>query len=218
MSISVWSVLAGGNTKLAADRETHENSLSYHPRMPSLDVPLSSRFDAALALAHRVHRRQARKGTQVPYISHVLGVASIVLEYGGTEDEAIAALLHDALEDAPDDLPAEDVRRLIAEGFGDAVLDIVEDCTDTTVQPKPPWRERKARYVARAEHASLAAMRVSAADKLHNPETGQSGTLGYYRALADIYKRRLPGPLADDLDLAVGDLEKLTHEPGQWTG
>ena len=204
--------------------------------MPDLDTLLSERFDEALAFAHRVHRRQTRKGTRVPYFAHVIGVASLVLEYGGTEDEAIGALLHDALEDAPDDLPASQVRTIIAERFGSAVLDIVEHCTDTDVKPKPPWRERKQRYVAAAEHAPFSAMKVSAADKLHNvralirdfrvegdalwtrfnPEAGQSGTIGYQRALAELYHRRMPGPLADDLCRGVSELEALTGEKGRW--
>jgi (p)ppGpp synthase/HD superfamily hydrolase len=204
--------------------------------MASLERPLSSRFDDALALAHRVHRRQARKATQVPYIAHVLGVASLVLEYEGTETEAIAALLHDSLEDAPDDFPVHRVREIIRTRFGADVLGIVEHCTDTTEQPKPPWRERKARYIAAAEHAPESAMKVSAADKLHNlralardyrregeglwlrfnPEAGLHGTLGYHRALVAIYERRMPGALAGDLDRAMSELESLTNARGTW--
>jgi (p)ppGpp synthase/HD superfamily hydrolase len=204
--------------------------------MPSLDRPLSSRFDDALALAHRVHRRQARKGTQVPYFAHVLGVASLVLEYAGTETEAIAALLHDALEDAPNDFPVHRVREIIQVRFGHEVLEIVEHCSDTTELPTPPWRERKARYIAAAEHAPVPAMKVSAADKLHNlrslardyrregndlwvrfnPEAGLHGTLGYHRALVAIYQRRMPGALADDLERAMVELEALTGSRGTW--
>jgi (p)ppGpp synthase/HD superfamily hydrolase len=204
--------------------------------MPDLQRPLSERFDEALGFAHRVHRRQARKGAQVPYFAHVIGVASLVLEYGGSEDEAIGALLHDAIEDAPDDLPPNDVRAIIRDRFGGVVLDIVEHCTDTDANPKPPWRERKQRYVAAAEHAPLPAMTVSAADKLHNiralirdyrlvgdalwnrfnPEAGRSGTLGYYRALVELYQRRMPGPLADELQRALGELEQLAGERGTW--
>src|SRR5688572_17027721 len=136
--------------------------------MNTLKVPLSGRFDAALDLAHQVHRIQARKGTQVPYVAHVLGVATIVLEYGGDENEAIAALLHDAIEDAPADTGAAGVRAAILEQFGDEVLSLVEHCTDTDLQPKPPWPARKAAYVASLEHAPKGALRVSAADKLHN--------------------------------------------------
>jgi (p)ppGpp synthase/HD superfamily hydrolase len=204
--------------------------------MAPLEQPLSARFDDALALAHRVHRRQSRKGSQVPYIAHVIGVASLVLEYEGTETEAIAGLLHDALEDAPPDFPDHRVREIILVRFGRDVLDIVEHCSDTTVRPKPPWRERKALYIAAAEHTPPSAMKVSAADKLHNlralardyrregdaiwrrfnPEAGQRGTLGYHRALAQIYLRRMPGALADDLNRAMSELEALTGELGVW--
>jgi (p)ppGpp synthase/HD superfamily hydrolase len=197
--------------------------------MPTLDTPLTDRFDRAVELAHRIHRQQARKGTQIPYLAHVLGVAGIVLEYGGNEDEAIAALLHDTIEDAPPDFPAAKVRSEIRAAFGDLVLTIVEHCTDTDVQPKPPWRARKAEYLAALEHAPAIALRVSAADKLHNvralirdyrsngellwqrfnPEAGKSGTLGYYRALVDVFKRRMPGPLTDDLERELIALEHL---------
>jgi (p)ppGpp synthase/HD superfamily hydrolase len=199
-------------------------------------MQLSERFDAALALAHRVHRGQMRKGTEVPYIAHVIGVASIVLEYGGTETEAIAALLHDALEDAPPDLGVDRVREMIAEQFGPDVLAIVEHCTDTTAQPKPPWRERKQRYIEAAEHAPLPALIVSAADKLHNlrallrdyrregdelwsrfnAEAGRTGTLAYHRALAEIYLRRHPSPLTEDLTRALVELEDWVGERACW--
>jgi (p)ppGpp synthase/HD superfamily hydrolase len=201
--------------------------------MPTLDTPLTDRFDRAVELAHRVHRQQARKGTQIPYLAHVLGVAAIVLEYGGNEDEAIAALLHDTIEDAPPDFPAAKVRSEIRAAFGDVVLAIVEHCTDTDVQPKPPWRARKAQYLAALEHAPEIALRVSAADKLHNvralirdyrshgellwnrfnPEAGKPGTLGYYRALVEVFKRRMPGPLADDLERELVELERLAGDP-----
>ena len=196
---------------------------------------LSSRFDDAFAVAQRVHREQTRKGTEVPYIAHVMGVAALVLEFDGSETEAIAALLHDALEDAPPDFDAHRVREIITVRFGLEVLAIVEHCTDTTEQPKPLWRTRKRRYIEEAEHAPPSAMKVSAADKLHNvrslirdyrrlgdalwsrfnPDASQSGVLGYYRALADIYLRRMPGSLADELDRAVRELEELTGERGQ---
>ncbi len=204
--------------------------------MPRLEKPLSDRFDQALDFAHRVHRHQSRKGTQVPYIAHVMAVSAIVLEYGGSESEAIGALLHDALEDAPDDLPAGRVQTIIREQFGEDVLSIVEHCSDTTEQPKPPWRERKAGYIAAAEHSPRPAMIVSAADKLHNlralirdfrrhgdtlwdrfnPEAGSSGTLGYHRALVEIYQRRMPGALSDELARALSELEQLVGQPGVW--
>lgn len=193
-------------------------------------MALSDRFDRAFLLAHRIHRDQRRKGTPIPYIAHVLAVASVTLEYGGTEDQAIGALLHDTLEDTTITPPAE-LRGIIRADFGDAVLLIVEDCTDTDVQPKPPWRERKERYLAHArEKAHPDSLLVSAADKLHNlhaiirdyrhegealwerfnPEAGKEGVLWYHRALAEIFRDRLGGKLAADLDLAVKELERVT--------
>ncbi len=105
---------------------------------------LSPKFELALSYAVVVHAGQQRKGTGVPYIAHLFAVASIALEYGATEDEAIAALLHDAGEDAGGRGRIEDIRLR----FGDAVADIVQGCTDTEVMPKPPWRKRKEDYIA----------------------------------------------------------------------
>src|SRR3954471_19010769 len=107
---------------------------------------IGTRFDEAFAYAHRLHATQTRKGTPVPYIGHLIGVASIVLDDGGSEDEAIAALLHDAPEDAGGRERLAEIRTR----FGDAVANIVEDCTDSWTSPKPPWPERKRQYV---EHA-----------------------------------------------------------------
>lgn len=203
------------------------------PRV-SLIRPLSERFDAALALAHRVHRRQARKGTEIPYIAHVLGVAALVLEYGGGEDEAIGALLHDVLEDVAEfggDLTVEWLQEEILRGFGRGVLEIVEHLTDTTEHPRPSWPDRKARHLASLHQAPASALMVAAADKLHNvkalvrdyrelgealwdrfnPEAGKGGTLGYYRSLVDLFKMRLPGALTDDLERAVIALEDLVE-------
>ena len=195
-------------------------------------MALSERFDAALALAHRVHRHQTRKGTSIPYIAHVLGVAALVLEYGGTEDEAIGALLHDVLEDVSEfsvDLTVDALHHDIEQRFGTKVLEIVEHMTDTIEHPKPSWPERKARHVAELSQAPSSALLVAAADKLHNvrslirdyrragdslwerfnPEAGQQRTLGYYRAMVDLFKAKLPGPLTDDLERALMTLEEL---------
>jgi GTP pyrophosphokinase len=108
---------------------------------------LSERFDRALTFASDLHRKQLRKGTEIPYVAHLLGVASIALEHGANEDEAIAALLHDSLEDQSRG-DAASLRSEIREEFGERVLAIVEGCTDADVIPKPPWRERKAAYLA----------------------------------------------------------------------
>jgi (p)ppGpp synthase/HD superfamily hydrolase len=199
-------------------------------------TPLSERFDAALLLAHRVHRHQRRKGTGIPYIAHVLTVSALVLERGGNEVQAIAALLHDAIEDAPPELGVDEVRRQIREQFGAAVLAIVEDCSDTDVQPKPPWIERKTSYLKHLAVAADEALLVSAADKLHNlqsllrdhravggalwdrfnKDAGRTGTLGYYRALVDTFKARLQNPIVHELDNVLQTLEAETGGRCAW--
>ncbi|MGE3274976.1 MAG: HD domain-containing protein [Vicinamibacterales bacterium] len=196
---------------------------------------LTERFDAALLLAHKVHRRQTRKQTSVPYMAHVMAVTALVLDYGGSEDQAIAALLHDAVEDAPAALGPEWVRAQIAEHFGPAVLDIVNHCTDTDETPKPPWRARKIQYVDAAKDAPLDALLVSSADKLHNVtallrdfrreghavwsrfnSAGKTATIGYYRALADIARVRLNSALSLDLHTVVSTLEREADLKGTW--
>jgi (p)ppGpp synthase/HD superfamily hydrolase len=208
--------------------------------MAALANPLSERFDRALALAHKVHRQQARKGTQIPYIAHILGVAALVLEFGGGEDEAIGAILHDVLEDAAEhaaqEVTVDWLRDEIQRNFGPKVMEIVEHMTDATERHKPSWLSRKTKYIADLEHAPAPALLVSAADKLHNvqsllrdyrrqgdalwarfnPEAGKSGMIGYYRALADVLGRRLPGALSNELGRAVTTLEEMTGERGAW--
>src|ERR1022692_3881980 len=125
---------------------------------------LSPRFDQALQYAVLVHAGQKRKGTEIPYLAHLLGVTSIALEHGADEDEAIGALLHDAGEDAGGDGRIEDIRHR----FGEPVADIVQGCTDAVTIPKPPWRKRKEDYIAHVAKASPSVRLVSAADKLHN--------------------------------------------------
>ncbi len=125
---------------------------------------LTQRFDEAFRYAHQLHANDTRKGTNAPYIGHLMGVASIVLDDGGTEDEAIAALLHDAAEDHGGRATAETIRSR----FGDAVARIVEDCTDSWEMPKRPWAERKQAYVDHARRLPASSLRVSAADKVHN--------------------------------------------------
>jgi (p)ppGpp synthase/HD superfamily hydrolase len=208
-----------------------------------LKHPLTARFTKALALAAHIHRLQARKGTQVPYMAHILGVASIALEHGANEDEAIAAVLHDAIEDAPKRLGATAVRGAIEERFGADVLMIVEGCTDTDIQPKPPWMRRKEQYVRRIAHEDASTLLVSASDKLHNvrailsdvraegigffdrfnKEAGMDGTIGYYRGLVIAFRKRnerLEDPrlprLLDELDRTVTALEHEVGVVGKW--
>jgi GTP pyrophosphokinase len=187
---------------------------------------LSPRFDVALSFASRLHAGQTRKGTPVPYVSHLLGVASLVLEYGGGEDEAIAALLHDAIEDQGGAATREVIRRL----FGEAVVSIVDGCTDAETSPKPPWRERKEKYLAHLPQAAPSVLLVSAADKLYNARSiladlrllgpqlwtrftgGREGTLWYYRSLVRAYRTGDVGPgsrLVEELDRVVKEIEAL---------
>jgi (p)ppGpp synthase/HD superfamily hydrolase len=123
------------------------------------------RFAEALAFATACHETQARKGNGVPYVTHVIAVASLVGEYGGDEDQAIAGLLHDVMEDAGV------TARALEERFGARVARIVEACTDTVEHPKPPWRARKEAHVAHVRAASPDVKLVVAADKLHNLQT-----------------------------------------------
>src|SRR5271165_6037687 len=124
-------------------------------------MELSIRFEEALVFATRLHAGQKRKGGDIPYISHLLTVAAIVLEAGGNEDEAIAALLHDAIEDQGGDITRQEIRQR----FGESVVTIVNDCSDTDTVPKPPWRARKEAYIAHMHTVSPSALLVSTADK-----------------------------------------------------
>ena len=187
---------------------------------------LSERFEEALVWASQLHRSQRRKGTPVPYVAHLLGVTSIVLQYGGDEDEAIAALLHDAVEDQG----GEPVLREIERRFGGSVAAIVAGCTDTMTQPKPPWRERKEAYLAHLPHASASVRRVSAADKLHNVRAiiadyrllgedlwsrftgGRDGTLWYYLALVEAFRTAGTDPLIEELARTVAEMECLAAQ------
>jgi (p)ppGpp synthase/HD superfamily hydrolase len=188
-------------------------------------MTLSARFEEALILAARWHAGQVRKETTIPYIAHLLGVASLVLEQGADEDEAIAALLHDAVEDQGGVVALEEIRRR----FGDGVAEIVAGCTDAWTTPKPPWRERKEAYIAHLRQASASVRLVSAADKLHNARSiladyrvlgdalwsrfngGKEGTLWYYRALVETLQATDPTPLVEELDRVVSEIERLAR-------
>ena len=127
-------------------------------------MSLSYRFSEALSYAATLHARQQRKVSGEPYLAHLLAVAAIVMDYGGNEDQAIAALLHDAVEDQGGATTFEEIGRR----FGRAVAEIVEGCTDATAVPKPPWRPRKEAFLARLRNAAAPVRLVTAADKLHN--------------------------------------------------
>lgn len=190
---------------------------------------LSPRFEHALSYATQIHAHQHRKETGIPYVSHLLAVSALVLEYGGSEEEAIGALLHDAGEDAGGAGRVADIRLR----FGVAVADIVEGCSDTDVTPKPPWKERKVAYIAHVRLAPHSVRLVSAADKLHNARAilrdyrrsqdelwsrfngGKEGTLWYYRSLVIAFREageneraEGEGELVEELDRTVSEIEK----------
>jgi (p)ppGpp synthase/HD superfamily hydrolase len=194
--------------------------------MPITPTILSARFEQALVYAAILHSGQGRKGTAVPYVSHVMSVAALALENGANEDEAIAALLHDAVEDAGGAPRLEDIRCR----FGQRVADIVARCTDTDETPKPPWKERKEKYIAQLAHGSDSVKLVSCADKVHNARsivadlrehgdaiwsrftTGKSGTLWYYRTLVETYQQHGgPKRLLDELARTVDEMERLAN-------
>ena len=188
-------------------------------------IKLGPRFERALLFAVKKHRGQARKASTVPYIAHLIGVASLVLEAGGDEDLAIAALLHDVVEDCGGAPMLKEVRRL----FGPRVAKVVDGCTDADVYPKPPWRERKEKYLSHLRDADQDTRLVSAADKLNNVRSivsdyrvigesvwsrfngGRDGTLWYYRSLLDIFLRHEPNRVTRELKLAVHELESLAE-------
>lgn len=181
------------------------------------------KFEQALSYAARLHQQQKRKGTETPYVTHLLAVAAIVGENGGTEDEVVAALLHDAIEDT--DATEEE----LAARFGRWVADIVAACSDADTKPKPPWRGRKRRHVEHVREAPTPVRLVVAADKLHNARTllaglrateesageeiwdrfngGRDGTLWYYRAMTEALREAGPNPIVEELDRVVSALE-----------
>ena len=176
--------------------------------MSAADLTITPRYGEALLWAEQIHRTQRRKGKAVPYISHLIGVSALVWEDGGTEDQAIAALLHDAIEDAGQSHAS------ITDRFGSAVADIVRDCTDTSGTPlggeKEPWLLRKTRYIISLEHKPETSLLVTAADKAHNAgdmvldarrdpamwskfNAGLEGSAWYLLRMHQQLKRRLPG-------------------------
>ena len=186
-------------------------------------MALSARFVEAMGFAAELHRDQVRKGTCIPYLAHLLGVASIALEHGADEDEAIAALLHDAVEDQGGMTTREAIRKR----FGERVASIVDGCTDSALTPKPPWRARKEAYLEQLASAPPSVRLVSLSDKLHNVRSllsdyrahgealwdrfsgGRDGTLWYYRALVEAHRAHQGSSLLEDLDQAVTELEAL---------
>ncbi|HEY6337187.1 MAG TPA: HD domain-containing protein [Candidatus Sulfotelmatobacter sp.] len=188
-------------------------------------IKLAPRFLRAFQFAAKKHAGQTRKASTIPYIAHLMGVASLVLEAGGDEDLAIAALLHDVVEDCGGAPMLGEIRRR----FGTRVTKIVDGCTDADTDPKPPWRERKENYLRRLKGAEDDTRLVSAADKLNNIRSiltdyreigesvwarfagGREGTLWYYRALRDEFLRGKGNRLIREYERAVSELETLTH-------
>lgn len=186
-------------------------------------VKLSRRFDEALVWAAELHREQFRKGSGVPYVSHLLAAASLVIEHGGGEDQAIAALLHDAIEDQGGLKTRDEILRR----FGPRVTEIVEGCTDSHADPKPEWKDRKESYIAVIGRKSASIRLVSAADKLHNArcilsdyralgdevwqrfQADKEETLWYYREVTAALIRSGRTPLVDELERVVGEIERL---------
>jgi len=194
---------------------------------------LGERFVDALTFSARLHRDHLRKGAgRIPYIAHLLSVAALVIEDGGGEDEAIAALLHDAVEDRGGAAMA----RQIADRFGPVVAQVVQECTDTDQEPKPPWLPRKLAFIQRVRTASPAGLRVCMADKLHNVRStlwdmrsgtadpfasftaGRDGVVWYYRALSDAFRGATLSSgtrLADEVERCVAELEERTGVDGR---
>lgn len=182
-------------------------------------IQLTAKFEEALIYATQLHAKQTRKTSGVPYIVHLLSVAALVLESGGTEEEAIAGLLHDAVEDQGGKTTREEIRQR----FGETIIAIVDGCTEWDTQPKPPWKERKKKFLENLRCASLSVRRVSLADKLHNARSlladlrqygsgiwqhfkaGKEGTLWYYQQLQQIYS-------GTDSDFMTQEFSKVVQE------
>ena len=186
---------------------------------------LTQRFEQALVYAYRLHAEQIRKATGIPYISHLLSVTALVLEDGGDEDEAIAALLHDAVEDQG----GKETRAEIYRQFGKQVGVIVDGCTEFDTEIKPPWHERKQRYLEQLRQGSQQVRRVALADKLHNARsllhdyrqqgetiwlmfsTGKEGILWFYHSLIELYSQTHTSPMLQELARVVGELEQTVE-------
>ena len=200
-----------------------------HGNLP-MKILLTERFKEALVFAFTLHKKQLRKGAAtLPYFPHLMSVCALVVENGGDENQAIAGLLHDAIEDQAISYGgAGKLRKEIKKRFGERVLEIVNACTDAESIPKPPWRERKKAYIDSIAHEPEYARLVSLADKVHNARAilsdyrvfGESvwerfagkkeGSLWYYRSLADVFSRQGPEPLAGELERIVSEIERLS--------
>ena len=185
----------------------------------------SPRFRLAFNYAATLHAADVRKGAKIPYISHLLDVCAIVLRYGGNEDAAIAALLHDAAEDHGGKPRLVDIQM----NFGKAVAKVVRECTDSTETLKKPWEVRKRSYVRHLQKASRAGLLVSAADKLSNTRAiladhyvigdevfkrfkrPKRRTMWYYNALCRVFSTHLRGDLPKELRRTVAELNRVSN-------
>ena len=185
-------------------------------------IKLTSRFESALVYATQLHSNQVRKGSGIPYISHLLSVTALILEDGGNEDEAIAGLLHDAIEDQG----GEATYKVIQEKFGDTVASIIRDCSESTTIPKPPWKERKLLSIEHLRNANSSVRRVMLADKLHNARSiladwhregdtvwerfkgKKEGTLWYYNSIAETIRDFPDNFLATEILKVVQELNQ----------
>lgn len=184
---------------------------------------LTKRFEHALVFATQLHNTQFRKGTQIPYISHLLSVAALVMEAGGDEDLCIAALLHDAVEDQG----GLETLEVIRKQYGERVASIVDSCSDAYTNPKPAWKKRKETYLSHLKSSSDDARLVSLADKLHNARSilrdilvsgddvwgkfngGRDGTIWYYRNLVSVFETLDQNFMVDELKRVVEQIENL---------
>jgi (p)ppGpp synthase/HD superfamily hydrolase len=189
---------------------------------------LSPRMIEALELAIKLHGHDTRKKCKVPYLAHVLNVCALVIQDGGDEDEAVAALLHDALEDKPEEINEEDINA----SFGRKVADIVRLCSDTERDfkggEKGPWRERKERYLNEVKQHDPALLRVTVADKIDNAraiifdhkhvgdaiwthfKAGKEDQIWYYSEAMRVYREvGFSGPLLEELDALVEELKLI---------
>ncbi|MEJ2597964.1 MAG: HD domain-containing protein [Anaerolineales bacterium] len=193
------------------------------------EITLTARFEEGLGYAAHLHARQKRKGTAVPYVAHLLSVAALVLENGGDEDQAIAALLHDAVEDQGGIPTLKEIRKR----FGERVAHIVDGCSDAYVIPKPPWRKRKEEYLAHLRVADADIRLVSLADKLHNARSilrdlrqdgpgslsrfngGRDGTLWYYHSLVSIFQETDDSLMVSELTEVVAEIDRIASYPAK---
>jgi len=185
---------------------------------------LTRRCTESFVYAAELHAEQVRKSTGVSYIAHLMAVSAIVIENGGTEDDAI------------EDQGGDATRQEIIRRFGPKVAAVIDGCTDAETVPKPPWRERKEAHIAHLVDASPSMCLVSSADKLHNVRAilsdyrrlgealwtrftgGRDGTLWYYRALVDTFRAVTASPIIEELDCTVAELERLTSQPLEEAG